>query len=185
VTPALAEALQAEAYDFLRRGGIAEPVTWQPPLQLLDELTLPGSNPDAIDIPTLHHLVEHGRTIREAARRLHTSSDAVRYVLTLHPANVPQSSVPTTPALTALAARLPPEVLIAHYHQQRMTLRDIASRYHVDRKTVARLAHQYGINTRGGRPRSYGEINRDGSTPDTSSTAAPCQSWRPRKACPP
>jgi TniQ/Bacterial regulatory helix-turn-helix protein, lysR family len=161
LTPTLAEALQAEAHDFLHCGGIAEPITWQPPLQLLDELTLPGSNPVTVDIPALHHLVEHGRTIREAARQLHTSSDAVHYVLTQHPANVPQSSAPTTPALTGLAARLPPEVLIAHYHQQRMTLRDIASRYHVDRKTVARLAHQYGINTRQGRPREHEEIDRN------------------------
>ena len=161
LTPALAKALQAEAHDFLHRGGIAEPITWQPPLQLLDGLTLPGSNPDTIDIPTLHHLVEHGRTIREAARQLHTSPDAVRYVLTQHPANVPQSSAPTTPALTGLAARLPPEILSAHYHQQRMTLRDIASRYHVDRKTVARLAHQYGIDTRQGRPREHEEIDRN------------------------
>jgi len=82
-------------------------------------------------------------------------------VLTQHPANVPQSSAPTTPALTGLAARLPPEVLIAHYHQQRMTLRAIASRYHVDRKTVARLAHQYGIDTRQGRPREHEEIDRN------------------------
>ena len=161
LTPALAEALQAEAHDFLHRGGIVEPITWQPPLQLLAKLTLPGSNPDIIDIPTLHHLVEHGRTSREAAQQLHTSPDAVRYVLTQHPANARQSSAPTTPALTGLAARLPPEVLIAHYHQQRMSLRDIASRYHVDRKTVARLAHQYGINTRRGRPRSHEEIDRN------------------------
>ena len=159
--PALAEALQAEAHDFLHRGGIAEPITWQPPLQLLDELTLPGSNPVTVDIPALHHLVEHGRTIREAARQLDTSPDAVHYVLTQHPANSRQSSAPTTPALTGLAARLPPEILIAHYHQQRMTLRDIASRYHVDRKTVARLAHQYGIDTRRGRPRSHEEIDRN------------------------
>ena len=82
-------------------------------------------------------------------------------MLTQHPANVPQSSAPTTPALTGLAARLPPEALIAHYHQQRMTLRDIASRYHVDRKTVARLAHQYGIDTRQGRPREHEEIDRN------------------------
>ena len=82
-------------------------------------------------------------------------------MLTQHPANSPQLSAPTTPALTGLAARLPPETLSAHYHQQRMTLRDIASRYHVDRKTVARLAHQYGIDTRQGRPREHEEIDRN------------------------
>ena len=82
-------------------------------------------------------------------------------MLTQHPAISRQLSAPTTPALTGLAGRLPPEILSAHYHQQRMTLRDIASRYHVDRKTVARLAHQYGIDTRQGRPREHEEIDRN------------------------
>jgi TniQ/Bacterial regulatory helix-turn-helix protein, lysR family len=161
LTPVAAAALQTAAHEFLHRAGIAEPLTWQPPLRLLDGLVLPGADPDTINIAALHHLIEHREPLSTVARQLNSSPDAVRYVLTQHPAISRQLSAPTTPALTGLAARLPPETLSAHYHQQRMTLRDIASRYHVDRKTVARLAHQYGIDTRQGRPREHEEIDRN------------------------
>ena len=102
-----AEALQTEAQEFLHRAGIAEPLTWQPPLRLLDGLVLPGADPDTINIAALHHLIEHREPLRTVARQLNSTPEAVRHVLTLHPANIGPPS--TTPALSALAATLPPE----------------------------------------------------------------------------
>ncbi|UNB52868.1 TniQ family protein [Mycolicibacterium sp. YH-1] len=159
LTPAAAAALQTVAREFLQRAGIAEPLTWQPPLRLLDGLVLPGADPDTIDIPTLHHLIEHRETLRAAARQLHTTPETVRHVLTLHPAHA--GPPPTVPALSALAAALPPETFAALYRQERMRLRDIAARYHAAHQTVSDLAHQYGIDTPCGGPRSHQEIDRD------------------------
>ena len=158
LTPVAAEALQTAAQEFLHRAGIAEPLTWQPPRRLLDGLVLPGADPDTIDIPALHHLIEHRQPLSTVARQLNSTPEAVRHVLTLHPAHVGPPS--TTPAVSALAATLPPDRFTALYRQKRMTLRDIAARYHVDRKTVAALAHQYGIDTRH-KPRLHEEIDRD------------------------
>ena len=70
LTPMLAEALQTAAHDFLHRAGIAEPMTWQPRPRLLDRLALPGGDPDTVNIPALHHLVEH----RAPRRRLPDNS---------------------------------------------------------------------------------------------------------------
>jgi hypothetical protein len=158
LTPVAAEALQSAAHEFLHRAGIAEPLTWQPPLRLLDGLVLPGADPDTINIPALHHLIEQREPLSTAARQLNSTPEAVRHVLTLHPAHVGPPS--TTPALSTLAAKLPPGQFAALYRQKRMTLRNIACRYHVDRKTVATLAHQYGIDTRH-KPRMHEEIDRD------------------------
>ena len=158
LTPVAAEALQTAAQEFLHRAGIAEPLTWQPPLRLLDGLVLPGADPDTINIAALHQLIEHREPLNTVARQLNSTPEAVRHVLTLHPANVGPPS--TTPALSALAATLPPEKFTALYRQKRTTLRDIAARYHADRRTVAALAHQYGIDTRH-KPRLHEEIDRD------------------------
>ena len=158
LTPVAAAALQSAAQEFLHRAGIAEPLTWQPPLRLLDGLVLPGADPDIINIAALHHLIEHREPLSTVARQLNSTPEAVRHVLTLHPANVGPPS--TTATLSALAATLPPEKFTALYRQKRTTLRDIAARYHADRKTVAALAHQYGIDTRH-KPRLHDEIDRD------------------------
>jgi hypothetical protein len=144
LTPVAAAALQTAAHEFLHRAGIAEPLTWQPPRRLLDGLVLPGADPDTINIAALHHLIEHREPLSTVARQLNSTPEAVRHVLTLHPANVGPPS--TTPALSALAAKLPPEKFAALYRQKRTTLRDIAARYHADRKTVAALAPQYGLD---------------------------------------
>lgn len=158
LTPVAAAALQTAAHEFLHRAGIAEPLTWQPPLRLLDGLVLPGADPDTINIAALHHLIEHREPLSTVARQLNSTPEAVRHVLTRHPANVGPPT--TTPALSALAAKLPPEKFAANYRQKRTTLRDIAARYHADRKTVAALAHQYEIDTRH-KPRLHDEIDRD------------------------
>lgn len=91
LTPGLVSALDAHGRDFLRRHGITnEPLTWQPPTALLDGLHLPGPDPELIDIARLHQLVrEQQLTPRDAARRLHTTIDAVRYVLDQHPPPTP------------------------------------------------------------------------------------------------
>ena len=153
--------------------------TWQPPLRLLDGLVLPGADPDTINIAALHQLIEHREPLNTVARQLNSTPEAVRHVLTRHPANVGPPS--TTPALSALAATLPPEMFTALYRQKRTTLRDIAARYHADRRQVAAPR----ISTESTPATSHDCTKRStatGSTPSTSSTVAPCPNWPPKKA---
>jgi hypothetical protein len=45
LTPALSAAFHHEAHQFLRDNGIDEPLTWNPPEHLLEDLTFPGLDP--------------------------------------------------------------------------------------------------------------------------------------------
>jgi hypothetical protein len=58
LTPEVTTHLKEAARYFLARHGVRnEPVEWQPPTSLPDDLDLPGDNPGLIDIPPLHRLV--------------------------------------------------------------------------------------------------------------------------------
>jgi hypothetical protein len=86
LTPQLVTRLNTVAVDFLRAQGVSdEPPTWQPPLALLDGLTLPGTPPEVIDPNVIHELVVSGRTVPAIARQLDTSVWKVRHQLEHHP----------------------------------------------------------------------------------------------------
>ncbi|WP_238413095.1 hypothetical protein [Saccharothrix deserti] len=155
ITPDLAEHLNAAAQDFLAHQGIAgEPVEWQPPVTLLDDLQLPGDTPTAVDINTLHRLVRDGRTsLSAAAQQLGTTLDVVRHLLDQHPA-------PALPPTTSEQARatgqlrfaartaLPRELLTRLYCDQQHTLREIGRRIGVSRNIVSALLDEYAIPRR-------------------------------------
>lgn len=160
----MAAALDSEARQFLRENGINEPVAWNPPEHLLAGLSLPGFDPQKIDLARLHQLVREALAISEIADRLGTSRDAVRYALSIHPAPEVQRSRSFRPApeLSCLAKMLSADTLAELYHEQDLSLRQIAERYGVERKVVARLSRQYGIALRPPRrPRRHEEIDRD------------------------
>jgi TniQ len=87
LNPVAAHALHTVAQEFLHDAGIVEPLTWQPQPRLLDGLVLPGADPDTVDIPALHHLIEQREPLHTVARQLNSTPQAIRYVLTLHPAH--------------------------------------------------------------------------------------------------
>ncbi|WP_396911361.1 TniQ family protein [Mycolicibacterium sp.] len=164
LTPDLAAALDAEAQQFLQDNGIDEPVAWNPPDQLLSELTLPGCDPHAINLAAMHSLLRKAVAISDIATQLGTSRDAVRYALTMHPAPELQQgqAFRPAPALSRLARALPPETLADLYQDQGLSLRQIAEKYRAERKVVARLARQYGIAVRPAQGRRrLEEIDRD------------------------
>ncbi|MEV7203484.1 hypothetical protein [Streptomyces griseoluteus] len=80
------------AREFLARQGIHdEPLTWQPPTDIIDDLDLPGCDLGDVDLHALHYLTrDESLTTAGAARRLGVSYDAVRFVLQEQPA--PQRS---------------------------------------------------------------------------------------------
>lgn len=161
ITPALADELTRAAHDFLRSNGIDEPLTWQPPLTLLNDLRLPGPDPSAVDLPTLHDLIRKpDATPSQAATTLGTTIDVVRYLLEEHPAPVPPVAPPPRPAFQAARATLPPEELARLRDHERLTIEQIAARFNVGPQIITDLAKEYGIPLRD--PRHHREaISRE------------------------
>ena len=165
LTPELKHALLAHAHHFLLAQGVSdEPVTWHPPIDLMDGLILPSHGPAALDIPLLHRLIRRCRhTLNSAAGQLDTTIDDVRYALECHPApaDTPAMSRRRKPRLVYGAAKsaLPREKLIQLYHGEARNLRDIAATVGVSRQTIGRLATEYGITLREPRRRPIYDVD--------------------------
>jgi AraC-like DNA-binding protein len=175
LTPELDAAIRHHAEEFLAAHHICgEPTVWHPPTGVLDELHIGGLDPDGVNAGELHRLIrlEHC-SIAQAAQRLHTIRDVIRYVLELHPAPPPpvtRQPPPSTPrprkprpadAYQKARLGLTRDEFISQYEQERLTLQDIGARVGVSRGVVTRLAADYGIpihkpNNREGHP-----IDRD------------------------
>ncbi len=73
--------------------GINEPLTWQPTFQLSqDQLAaLPGRDPDAFDITTVHQafLQDKYPSAKRIATGCGTTSEHIRYILDEHPVDRP------------------------------------------------------------------------------------------------
>lgn len=154
LTPELNAALLAHAGHFLQAQGVVdEPVMWHPPTDLMKGLTLPGPDPETLDISLLHKKIRrHRLTLYSAAAQLDTTLDGVRYVLECHPAPAlsPARTRQGKPRLVYLAMKsaLPREKLHQLYVDEGHSLRDIAATIGVSRQTIARLAVEYGIALR-------------------------------------
>jgi len=167
LTPELAAGLHQHAHAFLADQHVDdEPAAWQPSIDLLDHMHLPGHDPRTVDISSLHRLIRvKKRSLGEAAARLGTTLDVVRYVLETHPAPAPEPASDHEARARGLAycsakAELPRETFVRLYQGQRISLRDIAARAGVSRQTVTRLARDYNIALRAPRQARH-TINRD------------------------
>ncbi|MFJ6138833.1 LysR family transcriptional regulator [Kitasatospora sp. NPDC092286] len=133
--------------------GIVEPITWQPPLELLVGLKLPGDDPDAVETERLHELIRNpDSSTGRVARALGTSIETVRHVLTERPA----SSAPRAPSqarangdLRRKARSILPKAEFAGlYYDQQLSLLKIANKHNLSRRAVSDLAREYSIVTR-------------------------------------
>ncbi|SII54569.1 TniQ family protein [Mycobacteroides abscessus] len=169
LTPELAKALNARAYEFLADQGIDdEPVTWHPPKGVLDGLNLPGPDPTAVLIAQLHGVMAvDGIKLGTAAQRLNTSLDTVRYLLETHPAPRADSdegatlSIPYNRAYLTAKQTLSRTRLVDLYERQRMSLKDIAVTVGVSRQIIARLARDYDVPLREPGLQARTTIDRD------------------------
>lgn len=176
LTPELDTAIRRHAEEFLAAHHISdEPVVWHPPTDVLDELHIDGLDPAGVDVPELHRLIRMGhQSIGEAAKRLDTTRDALRYALELHPAPVPPPVIrhphPSTPrppkphpaeAYRKARLQLTRDEFIHRYEVERLTLRDIGAQAGVSRGVVTRLAHDYEIPIRKPYNREGAVIDRD------------------------
>ena len=160
LSPELSACLQQAAHDFLRAEGIDdEPLTWQPPLDLLADLSLPGPDPALVDLAALHRVVQEPDVPLEVvAERLDITIDTVRYLLGQHP-------LPHVPARRQVRARVRPtlsrEEFVRLYQGERLSLYEIADQIGVSRGTVARLAEEYGVAVRQPGLSAKNPIDRD------------------------
>jgi DNA-binding transcriptional LysR family regulator len=176
LTPELNTAMGHHAEEFLAAQHIRdEPVVWHPPTDVLDALLIGGLDPAGVDVGELHRLIrlEHN-SVAEAAKRLHTARDVIRYVLELHPAPVPpppiRPSHPCDPrprkprsaqAYQRARLQLSRDEFIQRYEHERLALYEIGAQVGVSRGVVTRLAHDYGIAIHKPNNREAAVIDRD------------------------
>jgi len=149
LTPPLAARLQAAGQRFLSCHGIDEPLTWSPPLSLLDDLDLPGCDLASVDVGALHRLANRPRiTIDHIARELELPRLVVSHLLSQHPAPLLRSagqSPRVSKISAALCAAMSAQTLIELYHEQGLTISAIAERFGTAASTVVDIAAEHQI----------------------------------------
>jgi hypothetical protein len=147
-TPALIEALNNAGLQYLAdKNVVGEPLTWTPPMSLVDDLELPGPDVGMISVKQVHQLVrDPPMTTAAIARQLAVSSDVVRYLLDQFPVVRP----PTRRRIRRepLGMRLTKADLHRMYVRDRLTLTAIAAEIGAGRDAVAYLARNYGVPIR-------------------------------------
>lgn len=164
LTPGLLAALREHSQHFLRQNGIDEPLTWSPPRELVDGLTLPGPDPERIPITKLHRLIRRQIPLSDIAHTLGTAPEALRHALTQNPAPSHRRGPTSKPAfgVSELAGQVSAQQLQDLYTGQGMSLRAIGEQYGVGRHVVAKLLRRNAIPLRPARgPRHQEDVERD------------------------
>lgn len=152
LTPELKSLLDAHGAKILAANGIHdEPLSWCPDTLSLINSTLPGPDPDTIDIEALHWLIRRDAlSTHAAAHRLGVPVCAVRVALGENPAPATVSAPPKwlhrhiddrAPAMQTLS----PDEFRELYEQQRLTLGQISVRVGIPRSVLKSLAAEYHI----------------------------------------
>lgn len=149
LTSVLAESLDHKARCFLDDKDIHEPLTWSPPLRLLDHLELPGDYVQTIDLDTLHANVRrHPSSVTAIAGTINADASVVRHLLEQHPLP-PHSPAPRPygkrPSLQ-LRSALTPERLRTLHVVEKKSGRSIAEEFGVSYPVLRRLAASYDMS---------------------------------------
>lgn len=166
LTLELLASLHTVGAEYLRAHGISgEPLTWSPPLTLLDDLALPGTAPDIVEPQAIHELLATGLDIRSVACKLEVSASKIRYLLERHPTHrgdLCGSAIhkmkwhSNFKIYQRIRMLLPEPELRDLYDRQLLTLPEIATQLSIpgniqyQAEAVSRVAHEYGIHVRGG-----------------------------------
>jgi len=152
LTPQLAARLHAEGQHFLASHSIDEPLTWHPPLPLLDGLYLPGRDPALVDLGALHRLANKGgMTIDGVARELGTTGALVTHRLTQHPAPLhrPEGRAPRISKISAaMREAMTAPVLTELYYHEGLSISAIAKHFGTSNGTVRSIAASQRIKLR-------------------------------------
>lgn len=153
LTPSLAVALHEEAARFLAEHHIKEPLTWHPPLCLLDDLDLPNGSVDEMDTELLQRLANSpSANTHTLARDLGVDINSVRYQLEQRPIRLSPQSTTDNRRRSLVSSKfrevLDPGRLNELYVVQGTSLRAIARYSGFSDTTVRRMCLEYGIPLR-------------------------------------
>lgn len=146
LTPNLVRRLGHVAQRFLSDMSIDEPVTWQPPLTLLEGILLPGCDPATVDLSRLRHLAQRpGSTVPGIARQIGLTPAAVRRLLTENPVDLHQVQSRRLHRSTALRAQLTADTLYDLYHVKRLSISAIGRMFGISTWLVRTIAAEQQI----------------------------------------
>ena len=150
----LRDALHAHAAALLHDLGIGEPVTWAPPPSCCAGLTLPGPEPDDIDLDAVARLViTGGLPIADAAMRLGTSTGHIRLALEYIPRPARQwgrsAAPPTWQRRQRARALLTREFFEREYIAAGKNLRQLEADTGIPSRFLSRVAREHGITLAG------------------------------------
>jgi DNA-binding transcriptional ArsR family regulator len=155
LTTPLRAGLHAHATRCLAGLGIEEPLTWQPPAGCCSGLTLPGRDPDGIDLQAIHQLaVTEKLPVGAVAARLGTSITHIRYALEQVPRPARQWGKAAAPVVQQWRQRasqiLTREFFEREYLQAGKTLRELEAETGFPRKFLADRAREHHISLSSG-----------------------------------
>lgn len=154
LTPNLLAELNQHGLEFLAGQGVTdEPVAWDPPSAVFDGLSLPGVDFDSIDRARLFELLrteKERRSMSDVATILGTTNDVLYDHLSSNPLppRPPESQYLLNAQghhFRAAREKLPQERLAAMYHDEGLSIREIATRTELSRHTVGNLVDEYDI----------------------------------------
>lgn len=150
LTSELQSTLDEKASAFLARNGITdEPLTWYPPLDLLDGLALPIPEFEHVDFAALRTAASTASArVPALARTFGVSIDTVRYLLDRYPPEPKGAGGRTARRDVSRAARnktLSKEVLHELHGVQHLGCSAIGKRFGMSHSSVRRLADRYGV----------------------------------------
>ena len=154
LTTGLRDALHGHATGLLHDLGIGEPLTWAPPSGCCARLTLPGPEPDDIDLDAVGHLIITGRLpVTGAAARLGTTTGHVRLALEHLPRPARQwgrsAAPPTWQRHQHARAVLTLEFFEREYIAAGKNLRQLEAETGIPRRFLTQVAREHGITMTG------------------------------------
>jgi DNA-binding transcriptional ArsR family regulator len=184
ITTALRNALHGHAAGLLHDLGIGEPLTWAPPPGCCAGLTLPGPEPDDIDLDAVVRLIiTGGLPVADAAARLGTTTGHVRLALEHIPRPARQwgrsAAPPTWQRRQHARAVLTREFFEREYITAGKNLRQLEADTGIPRRFLTQVAREHGITMTGVRgPAPAGPCplpgpDLTGQRPATGSPAEP------------
>jgi DNA-binding transcriptional ArsR family regulator len=150
----LRDALHAHAAGLLHDLGIGEPITWAPPPGCCAGLTLPGPEPDDIDLDAVARLIiTGGLPVADAAARLGTSTGHIRLALEHIPRPARQwgrsAAPPTWQRRQRARAVLTREFFECEYIAAGKNLRQLEADTGIPSRFLSRVAREHGITMTG------------------------------------
>jgi hypothetical protein len=145
-----ADLLEQHARNLLAAHNISEPLSWSPPRQWVSAKTLPGREPDDIDLDTLRQALRH-LSPQTAADQLGITLEHLRLAAHRHRAQVPHDPASALQQRNRSQRPLPfptqlsPERLSQLVLHEQRSVRSIATDYGLNRKTVTSALKREGI----------------------------------------